>query len=408
MPQLAKPKRAIAFGLNPKLASALTDPLRERILVELDNRTLSPSQFTHEAGADINRVSRCFRQLEKCGYAEVVEERPGSRRGKSIEHVYRRTANRLSDSWIWGGTPRAGRTLTPSLEFRAYLTQIVEAIEADTFDQEIDRHISWDIRALDETARRRLLQRMGRVFAWLGELEGDTTRRGRKATREVIPTTVGLFAIRSPQSPQEVLHRRRLPMLVRGKRDPFQLSPEIANAMANRWRARILLELLVKPLSPSQFVQRAGGDPSYVARCFRELADWGLIELIETRTGGRRRGAVERVYRNAHSLYFGMDTWPTVPRVLRVEMSNFLLTGYVDRLEEATDAKILDAEPERDLLWRPAVFDRAAWRQATVEMDRILEWIPQLERESVARAGSKRGHLIPTVLGLACFRSPPL
>lgn len=406
MAQLVKARRSIAFGLNPKLALAISDPLRERILVELDGRRLSPSQFTQETGADLNRVSRCFRHLERCGYAEVIEERPGRRRGRSIEHVYRRTPNRLSDSWTWPGDPRVERVLSSLPAFQSYFARIVEAVELETFDQEIDRHLSWDLRAFDPTARSQLVDRLNGVYAWLSALEREAAQRARESTREVIPATVGLFAVPSSQSPEEVLRRHRVTRLAGKERDLFELSPEIANAMANRWRARILVELLARPMSPSQFVERVGGDASYVARCFRELADWGLIELSETRTGGHRRGGIERVYK-AQGFHFLVPAWQTMPRFLRFELSSTVLAGYVDRLDEATQTISPGAGSDAHLVWRAAEFDRIAWRQAHSELSRILEWVPRLERESVERVGRSRRALVPTVLGLACFRSPP-
>jgi DNA-binding transcriptional ArsR family regulator len=407
MKQLTTTGGPIAFGLNPKLASALTDPLRGQILAELDRRMLSPSQFTREAGEDISRVSRCFRQLERCGYAEVVEERPGSRRGRSIEHVYRRIPNRQSDSWTWPEDPRVERALSSFPAFEPYFARIVEAVEAGTFDQEVDRHLSWDIRALDEIARSRVTERLDRVYAWVSSLEEDASRRRREASREVIPATVGLFALPSPQSPTDVLRRQRGAALTDGYESPFRLPPEIANAMANRWRARILLELLSRPMSPSHFVERIGGDASYVARCFRDLADWGLIELIETRTGGRRRGGVERVYRNARDFHFHLPAWQSMPQFMRVEVSSCIVAGYLDRLDEAIRASSPHGASGDKLVWRPGVFDRAAWREMNAELDRILDWIMQLERESVERVGPDREGLMPTAIGMACFRSSP-
>jgi len=402
MAKLAEAGAPIAFGLDPKLATALTDPLRKQILVELDTRTLSPSQFTQEAGGDIAQISRCFRHLERSGYAEVVEERPGKRRGRSVEHIYRRAPHRQSDSWTWPDDPRIERAFSSFPAFEGYFARIVDAVEAETFDQEIDRHLSWDIRVLDESASALLLERISRVFAWLPDLEVAAARR----SREVIPATVGLFAVPSPQSPDEVLCRQRGGAVREGEEAEFNLSPEMANAMGNRWRARILLALLARPMSPSQFVETVGGDPSYVARCFRELADWGLVELVETRTGGRRRGAVERVYRNARGFHFHMPAWRTTPQAIRVGVSSCLLAGFVDRLDEAIRPTTLCAGPDPRLVWRRCAFDRIAWRALNRELDRILAWIPQLERESVAEAGPHSDRLFPTALGLACFRSP--
>jgi hypothetical protein len=102
-----------------------------------------------------------------------------------------------------------------------------------------------------------------------------------------------------------------------------------------------------------------------------------------------------------------MPAWQTLPQFLRVELSSHVVAGYVDRLDEALDASRLHAEHGPTLVWRPAVFDRAAWHAINCEVDRVLDWIPWLERESVERVGRERKRLLPTAIGLACFRSPP-
>lgn len=142
-----------------------------------------------------------------------------------------------------------------------------------------------------------------------------------------------------------------------------------------------------------------------MARCFRELADWGLIELIETRTGGPRRGGVERIFR-AQGFDIRRPTLRAMPRFMRIEISSCVVAGYVNRLDEALHATAY-AGSGPNLAWRPALFDRFAWRQATRELEAILDWFPQLERESLERVGPALDGLFPTVVGMACFRSPP-
>jgi hypothetical protein len=84
-----KRKEPAAFGISARMARALADSWRVRILSELSVRPMSPSQFVEEVGGELTHVSRCFRQLAEWGFVEVIEERPGRRRGAAIEHVYR-------------------------------------------------------------------------------------------------------------------------------------------------------------------------------------------------------------------------------------------------------------------------------------------------------------------------------
>jgi DNA-binding transcriptional ArsR family regulator len=396
--------------IGPRMAGALTDPWRSRILMELSGRPMSPSQFVEQVGGDLTHVARCFRQLANWNYLEVIEERPGRRRGASIEHIYRVIQRAHFDTTTWEGLPRFQRDVVSNSILGSYFHRVSEAIKAGTFDQEVDRHLSWDGAVLDRHAWDELGAELDQILEWLPSLEAAAVKRKGAADEERIPTTVGLAAFRSPQ-PVEVMltaPRRRLgqaPTLPR--RSTRQLiSIEMAKAMRNRWRSRILMELNARPLSPSQFIEEVGGSPSHVSRCFRQLAEWGYIEVIEERPGGRRGGGVELVYRNTQRAYFDTATWAGLPPLLRSEFSNSILGSYLARITEAIKAGTFDADADRHLSWIPVTLDRAAWSTVSARLDEILDWIPVLEAESVKRNRGSLEAMIPTTVGLASFRSP--
>lgn len=143
---------------------------------------------------------------------------------------------------------------------------------------------------------------------------------------------------------------------------------------------------------------------SNIARCFQELLDWGYIELIEERNGGRRGGGVERVYRSTCRAYFDTPTWKKLPQPLREEISQFFLDSYLAQVSEAIEAGTFDAELDRHLSWKPLQLDRFAWTQIGESLDEILGWLPYLEAESIKRTGNAN-QLIPAVVSLACFRA---
>src|SRR5215211_7884177 len=89
----------------------------------------------------------------------------------------------------------------------------------------------------------------------------------------------------------------------------FGISPQMAKALADSWRVRILAELSVRPLSPSRFVEEIGGELTHISRCFRQLAKWGFIEIVEERPGRRRGAAIEHVYRGIQRAHFETATW---------------------------------------------------------------------------------------------------
>ncbi|HVD38946.1 MAG TPA: winged helix-turn-helix domain-containing protein [Solirubrobacterales bacterium] len=386
------------------MARALADPWRVRILIEVTVRPLSPSQFVDRFGGELTHVARCFRQLAQWGYLEVAEERPGRRRGAAIEHIYRAMRRAHFDTYTWEGVSYSGRDSISRSVLASYQQRIGEALDAGTFDQEVDRHLSWDAIVLDRPAWRELGERLDLV---LGSLEHHEIEAGKRlgASGEPIPATVGMAAFRSPGPPTP----KHGTYGGSGPGAPGQaqyvLGPKLAKALANRWRCRILMEVSIRPQSPSQFVEEFGGSMTHVSRCFRELAKWGYIEILEERRGGRRGGGVERIYKSTHSPYFASPTWKTLPQIIREEMSPWFLNTYFDRIAEAIEQGTFDAEVDRHLSWKAIVIDREAWTTICADLDEILVWLPELEAQSLERTADP-GELIPTTVGMASFRSP--
>jgi hypothetical protein len=402
-----KEREPAAFGISPRTARALADPWRFRILIEVTIKPMSPSLFVEEIGGELTHIARCFRQLADWGYVEVVEERPGRRRGAAIEHIYRAIRHAHFDSATWKSVPRSGRDGVSRSILESYRQRISEAVEAGTFDQEIDRHISWDTVALDRTAWTELTGHLDLVLGSLAEQEIEASGRLSGSGGERLPATVGLAAFRSPDYPTAKLPgaEKKGPVDVGRPEPQYVLGPKLAKALSNRWRCKILMEVSIRPLSPSQFVEEIGGSMTHVSRCFRDLAKWGYLEVFEERNGGRRGGGVERIYRSTRRPYFDSDTWGTLPLIIREEMSEWFLRTYFDRVSESIEAGTFDADLDRHLSWKPLVIDRKAWGEIGARLDEVLDWLPDLERESRQRM-PEFDDLIPTTVGLAAFRSP--
>jgi hypothetical protein len=369
---------------------------------------MSPSTFVEEIGGELTHISRCFRQLADSGYIEIVEVRPGRRRGAALEHVYRAVRRAYFDTPAWEGVPRSSREALSRATLDAYFERLREAVDGGTFDQEKDRHLSWDEVALDLDAWKAVGRRLDDTLAFITELEVEAAERLAHGEEEAIPTSVGLMQFRSPQPVDAVLkgpERFKGPASADDPGAPYALGPELAKALSNQWRFRILMELSYKALSPSQFIEEHGGSMTHVSRCFRELAEWGFLEVFEERKGGRRGGGTEKIYRCTRRPYFDTPTWESFPRVVREEISQHVLDTYIGRVTEAIKAGTFDADVDRHLSWKPVVFDRKAWMHMTSTLDETLALLPELEAQSLERTPDVE-QLIPTVVGLACFRSP--
>jgi hypothetical protein len=269
-----------AFGVSSKMARALADTWRIRILAELSVRNLSPSQFVAEVGGELTDIARCFRQLEEWGYVALIEERPGRRGGAAIEHVYEGIGKAHFDTATWENVALSDRDAVSRSILSSYFARISEAVQAGTFDKDVDRHLSWDAVALDRLAWQQLGDRLDEILSWLPEIATDEL----SSAAETVSAIVGLTSFRSAQ-PVEVLlktARRKEPLPApEGDLHRFGIPPKMAKALSNGWRCRIVMELTARPMSPSQFVEEIGGSISHISRCFRELADWGFVEVIE-------------------------------------------------------------------------------------------------------------------------------
>lgn len=397
-----------AFGMSARMARALADGLRVRILAELSVRNLSPSRFAEEIGVELTQVSRHFRQLAEWGFIELVEERPGRQHKAAIEHIYRGIQRAYFDTSCWDHVPRSDRDKVSQATVNSFFARVAEAVRAGTFDEDVDRHLSWDGVTLDRLAWRELSEHLDDILNWLDDLADHGNKRLSGTEYAPIPTIVGLGSFRSPQSPTTILQASRRH---EGPIDPSEggrpgISPKMAKALSNRWRCRILTELAARPLSPSVFSEEIGGSLGHISRCFRELANWGYIEVYEEKPGGRRGGGVERVYRSLRKPYFDAPAWNALPRIAREELSQSFLSSYFKRVTEALDWGTFDADADRHFSWKPVTLDRVAWNELNASLDQTLEWILDLEAESIARVKGDVGFLIPTIVGLTSFRYP--
>ncbi|HEU4463096.1 MAG TPA: winged helix-turn-helix domain-containing protein, partial [Solirubrobacterales bacterium] len=180
----------------------------------------------------------------------------------------------------------------------------------------------------------------------------------------------------------------------------------MARALADSWRVRILSELSLRPMSPSQFVEEVGGELTHIARCFRQLAEWNFVEVVEERPGRRRGAAIEHVYRGIQRAHFDTATWKTVSRSERDTWSRTAVSAYFARIAEAVEGGTFDAEIDRHVSWDGVALDRPAWLTLGGRLDQVLEWLPELAVEADRRLQDSAGERIPTVVGLSAFRSP--
>jgi DNA-binding transcriptional ArsR family regulator len=399
--------------ISAKLAKALANPWRNRILLELHLRPMSPKQFAEEfSGPDLSAIARYFRQLREWGFVEVAEElRGGTRRG-AVEKVHRAIQRVQFDTPTWENLPLYLREECSGTILEGLIIRITQAVEAESFDAEKDRHLSWKSLPLDRQAWTEYVTCLDEVLDWVSDLEAEAAARIATTAEAPIPATITLLAFRSPPEPVEIVmpppRLGKLERTVGPEGSPlFLISAQMAKALANPWRNRILIELHLRQMSPRQFVEEFGGpELTTIARYFRQLKKWGFLEVVEELRGGRRRGAVEKVYRAIRRAHFDTATWEGLPRHLREECSGAVLDGLIHRITQAVDAETFDAETDRHLAWKAISLDRQAWTEYVTRLDELLAWVNELEVQSRERVAGTREESIPATVALMAFRSP--
>ena len=125
-----------AAGVNEALFKALSHPLRGRILVLLTERVASPKELSEQLEEDLGTVARHCRELRKVG---LIEEVDSSNRRGSTEHFYKAVARPLINLETWESLSQIIRELNSAWVAQIIIGDLVEAIEAGTFDKRYGR-----------------------------------------------------------------------------------------------------------------------------------------------------------------------------------------------------------------------------------------------------------------------------
>ena len=198
-----RPSPAETKIVSQRLAKAMAHSLRIRILVELNKRPMSPTQFAWEiGGASLSNVSRHFRILKELGCIELEEVKTGGRRRGGQEHFYRAVQRSLFDESVWANLPNSLRAEVTVSAVSTYIERVSEAIASGTMDSRDDRHFTWTAMHYDEDAWGTMNKRIERLFKRSLEIQTESLGRLERSGEAPIPVTVALACFESPSGAQ--------------------------------------------------------------------------------------------------------------------------------------------------------------------------------------------------------------
>lgn len=173
--------------VDPRIAKALSHPMRARILGILDERVASPNEIAEIIEERLPNVSYHVRALLDLGCIELVDT--AQRRG-AIEHYYRAVVRPFFSDRDWKRLPRSGRQAISDAALRIIWEDVGDALRAGTFESRPDRHLSHNDVVLDDEGWREVAEILNGMISEVQRIASASAKRLKTANGEGIPATV--------------------------------------------------------------------------------------------------------------------------------------------------------------------------------------------------------------------------
>jgi DNA-binding transcriptional ArsR family regulator len=181
--------------VDPRLAKALSHPMRTRILAILNERVASPNEISELIDERLPNVSYHVRALEQLGCIELVST--AQRRG-AIEHYYRAVVRPFFTDRDWKKLPQSGRQAVSDVALQMIWEDVSDAIKQGTFEARPDRHLSRTVLELDETGWTELTELLARVLQETEEIQARSADRIKKSDAKALAARMVLMHFESP------------------------------------------------------------------------------------------------------------------------------------------------------------------------------------------------------------------
>ena len=181
--------------VDPRIAKALSHPMRARILMILNEQVASPNEIAGMIEERLPNVSYHVRALEELECIELVST--AQRRG-AIEHYYRAVVRPFFSDRDWKRLPRSGRQAISDSILRIIWDEVSTAIEAGTFEGRPDRHLSHSRVALDREGWVEMTKLLAGTLAEAEKIASRSGARLKKSEQQAIPTAVAMMQFELP------------------------------------------------------------------------------------------------------------------------------------------------------------------------------------------------------------------
>lgn len=141
------------IGIDHRLLSLASEPLRLKALFILNERTASVSDVAAELSIDVREAARELERMHEAGLIEIVGE---VLRSGAIEPRYKATVKVLWSDDEWAELGVAERRRLSTWIVGMVNADVSDALETGSFDARVDTHASRAVAAVDEQGWREL------------------------------------------------------------------------------------------------------------------------------------------------------------------------------------------------------------------------------------------------------------
>jgi hypothetical protein len=394
-----------------RLAVVFAVPIRLKIVTELYQREMSPKQFFEEfGGGSVSSVTRHFRVLQQAGWLRHFRSvGPGGARRGATETIYRATDLPYCDQETWVVLPYSIRIAVGWNGFKEIAAQLREAMESLIFQARPDSRLTGTRLLLDEEGCGRVAKALTREFAAQYEEQEDARRRASHAGEELfrVGSLLTAFELPSGGGPQ------RGSFLIEDLPPLIPLPVRVSKIFKDEVCMQIVDDANRGEISIPTFYARYGEkfnlDEGAIRRRFKISTDIGWLKVVGKKTGGKRRGGIERFYRaTGPALYEEAENgpWADVPESLEGVDDWKTFVQLSESARKAMAAGTFHNRDDTCLAWSILNLDQQGWESMVGSLEEL--WAFVLKEQELAQVRLRRSGEEPIALAVAlgAFETP--
>lgn len=394
-----------------RLAVVFAVPIRLKIVTELFQREMSPTQFYEEfGGGSVPRVARHFERLRETGWLRHLRsEGPGGARRGGTETIYRSTELAFCDRSTWVALPHSIRVAFSWNAFKEIAEQLRGVLEASTFEARPDRRLTGTRLLLDQEGWTRVSDAVAQEFAAQYEEQEDARRRSDHTGEKLFRVGSLLLAFELPIKDGFQVG----PVLVEGEELMIPFPVRVSKVFEDEVCLQIMDEAnrgeISVPTFYAKYGKRFGLSKNMIRRRFDKLVQYGWLKVVGYKSGGARRGGTEKFYGATGPALYDEDKrgpWAEVPDALAGTDDWKTFAQLSDWAKSATVASTVTCQDETCLAWSILSLDQRGKERAAASQKRLHAFVVREQELAEVRLRKSGGEPMAMVVALGAIETP--